>query len=293
MPIGNLMASLGGNGILTFDGIRRAESQRRSKYESVTINQKIGHQVLASPVIDWNDTELWLYILTRRINFCDVYRSGFSRVGCMYCPFNGGLSEYLIHAKYEKFGKKWNIFLESFAKKINYNDITKFKNYGWKVRAGARGLEINPTKINKNECFEDKNAYSYELSAWQEVFFEYLKPFGILSCIYDDGTIWNIHNYLSLNKDIKRDRIWFYFWYVNEFDYDMFTREDLFNCVSVALQETTKKIIDTFFILPLLQTMRKTRIGKSFGIMVEEGTNQFRRIEPPPKTSLTLLLLHT
>lgn len=202
VPIGNLMASLDGNGVLTFDGIRKTESLRRSKYVSVTIKQKIGHQVLVSPIIDWNDTELWLYMLTRGINFCDAYRSGFARVGCLYCPFNMGQAEYLVHTKYKDHSKKWNNLLESFAKNIGYEDLVKFKNYGWKARAGARGLEKNPTAINKNECFENKDAYNYELLDWKEQFFEYLKPFGILSKIYDDGIIANYNVVNSKTNEV-------------------------------------------------------------------------------------------
>lgn len=187
-PIGNLMASLNGKGVLTFDGIRKIESSRRSKYASVTIKQKIQHQILASPIIDWSDTELWLYILARNIDFSLAYKFGFTRIGCMYCPFEKKSQFMLSSLKYKKEIEKWDTFLESFAKKIKYKDVAKFKDYGWKARAGTRGFEKDPTQINKNECFEEDNAYTYELSKWNESFFEYIKPFGMLSKTYDDGS---------------------------------------------------------------------------------------------------------
>lgn len=75
-PINNLMQSLGGQKILTFYGIRRDESVRRSQYHqlswndpdrlgtvvavdqdgelnAVTVGAKIGQQATASPIIDW------------------------------------------------------------------------------------------------------------------------------------------------------------------------------------------------------------------------------------------------
>ena len=96
------------------------------------------------------------------------------------------------------------------------------------------------------------------------------------STFSENGTFWLIHYFLSQNTD----RLWFYYWYVNEFDADIFSRNDLEAGLS-NYKATSEKIIKDFCLLPLLQTMRKTRLGKSFGIMMEESPNQFRRIEPP------------
>lgn len=49
-PIGNLMTSLDGNGILTYDGIRKTESLRRSRYNSISFDSKIAFQVLVHPI---------------------------------------------------------------------------------------------------------------------------------------------------------------------------------------------------------------------------------------------------
>lgn len=186
-PISNLMTSLDGNGVLTFDGIRKAESTRRSKYASITTKQKIKHQVLASPIIDWSDAELWLYILARDVHFCEGYTFGFTRIGCLYCPFEKKSQAMISFVKYKNKMNKWDNFLESFARKIGYKDISKFKDYGWKARAGARGIKKDPSSIHKKECSEEDNTYTYDLSYWDESFFEFFKPFGILSRIYDDG----------------------------------------------------------------------------------------------------------
>lgn len=114
-----------------------------------------------------------------------------------------------------------------------------------------------------------------------------LSPLGLLLHNYDrefseDGSIWAIHNKLSLNGNIQTDRVWFYYWYVNEFTSNKFSRENLVNDILIQ-QITSDNIVKRFFITPLLQTMNKekTRLGKSFGIMIEDAPNQFRRIEPP------------
>ena len=112
-----------------------------------------------------------------------------------------------------------------------------------------------------------------------------LSPIGSIIFNYDkefseDGTFWIIHNYLSLNVNIKHDRLWVYYWYVNEFENEIFSNDDLLNGI-LRYQTTTDKIVKRFFITPLLQTFRKSRLGKSFGMLLEDMPNQFKRIEPP------------
>ena len=74
--------------ILTFYGIRRSESVSRSKYDRSTDSPKITKQKVSSPIIDWYDFDIWLYLLTTNIDFNDAYRLGYSRVGCWCCPNN-------------------------------------------------------------------------------------------------------------------------------------------------------------------------------------------------------------
>lgn len=97
--------------ILTFQGIRRNESAARSKYERESNNSKISKQLAISPIIDWLEFDVWLYIISNRIEFNDAYKQGFARVGCWCCPNNSGWSEFLasIYMKnmHEEFQKYW------------------------------------------------------------------------------------------------------------------------------------------------------------------------------------------
>ena len=52
--------------VVTFYGIRRSESASRSKYEKESESPKIAKQTVISPIIDWNDFDVWLYLLTRK-----------------------------------------------------------------------------------------------------------------------------------------------------------------------------------------------------------------------------------
>ncbi len=81
--------------IRTFYGIRRNESKSRSNYNREEDSPKISKQKVTSPIIDWLDYDIWLYILTTGIDFNKAYRLGYTRVGCWCCPNNSVWSGFL------------------------------------------------------------------------------------------------------------------------------------------------------------------------------------------------------
>ena len=69
--------------ILTFYGIRKAESVSRSKYNRVEGNSeyvKIQKQTVASPIFFWRDIDVWLYMLAEKIDFNDIVGKEFKVV---------------------------------------------------------------------------------------------------------------------------------------------------------------------------------------------------------------------
>ena len=76
----------GKTNIRTFYGIRRNESKSRSNYQREDNSPKISKQKVSSPIIDWRDYDIWLYILSTGIDFNDAYRKGFTRIGCIVRP---------------------------------------------------------------------------------------------------------------------------------------------------------------------------------------------------------------
>lgn len=174
--------------VLTFYGIRKSESASRSKYDRESESPKITKQTVVSPIIEWIDFDVWLYLLTSKIDFNDAYRLGYSRVGCWCCPNNGAWSEFLskVHMcdKYEH----WRTLLVEFAKKIDKPDPEEYVDSGnWKARQGGQGLEISNTSIIKFEpCATEDNAFNYELQTLiTEDLYELFKPFGYIN--YDLG----------------------------------------------------------------------------------------------------------
>ncbi len=170
--------------ILSFQGIRHSESASRSKYERESESPKIAKQTVASPIIEWIDYDVWLYILTTGIDFNYAYRLGYTRVGCWCCPNNGAWSEFLskVHM-YEQY-VHWHNLLIDFARKIGKPDVEDYVNDGkWKARQGGNGLEAAQTSIVSFEpCATEENAFNYELQRpISEELYELFKPFGMIN----------------------------------------------------------------------------------------------------------------
>lgn len=173
--------------ILTFYGIRKNESVSRSKYNRVeddTDTVKINQQKVASPIIEWLDSDIWLYLLTTKIDFNEAYRFGYVRVGCWCCPNNNDRSQFLAKIYMPKQYKMWHDFLIDFAKKIGKPDPEVYVDSGnWKARQGGQGLEAaKDVKIKYANCTTEENARIYRLTRKiNEEFYELFIPLGIVS----------------------------------------------------------------------------------------------------------------
>lgn len=170
--------------ILSFQGIRRSESLSRSKYDRESESPKISKQTVVSPIIDWIDFDVWLYILTTRIDFNDAYKLGYTRVGCWCCPNNGGWSELLskIHM-YDEY-QHWHNQLVKFAEAIGKPDPENYVNEGgWKARQGGNGLAAAQKSVVSFEpCATEENAFNYELQRpISDELYELFKPFGYIN----------------------------------------------------------------------------------------------------------------
>ena len=168
-PITRVINSLyGSQQILTFYGIRKAESVSRSKYNRIEDSAdavKIKQQTVASPIFFWKDIDIWLYIFSEEIDFNDAYRLGYDRVGCWCCPNNNQRAQFLSRIYMSEQSKQWRDFLISFAKKIGKLDPEVYVDSGkWKARQGGNGLlSANDVKIKFTNCTAEEFAKIYRL----------------------------------------------------------------------------------------------------------------------------------
>ena len=172
------------NKIITFYGIRRSESASRSKYERETEGSKITKQITISPIIDWMDFDVWLYMLTTKIDFNYAYRLGYARVGCWCCPNNSGWSEFLSKIHMPQQSERFRQMLIDFAKQIGKPDPEVYVDDGkWKARQGGNGVDYaKKTAVSFEPCALEENAFNYELlRPISEQLYELFKPFGYLN----------------------------------------------------------------------------------------------------------------
>ena len=140
-PMGTTLSNFNEN-FLTFYGVRRKESLSRSKYKKISLTPKIQGEMVASPVIDWLDIDIWLYLLTEKIEFNDSYKQGFARVGCWVCPNNSYWSQLL--------SKLYVVKEFNYDIKFDYNDWEEFLN---KFRESDRlGIAENERVFIDNIC---------------------------------------------------------------------------------------------------------------------------------------------
>ena len=169
--------------VLTFYGIRRNESASRNTYERSSQGKKITQQLVASPIIDWMDYDIWLYLLTTGIDFNEAYRLGYTRIGCWCCPNNSGWSQFLASIYMpEQYNRFRNILLD-FAIKMGKEDPEEYvSSGGWKARQGGAGIELSKNvAIAFKPCATDAKSFNYVLNKpISDDLYEFFKPFGVL-----------------------------------------------------------------------------------------------------------------
>ena len=78
-----------GSGRIVVTGIRWAESSRRRQrpmLEAVKYHPKRKSGTFLHPIIDWPDSQVWAYIHSRNVTYCNLYDEGWKRLGCVGCP---------------------------------------------------------------------------------------------------------------------------------------------------------------------------------------------------------------
>lgn len=166
------------NQTLLFEGVRRSESHNRANHDREALSVKHNLVINSRPIINWNDTEVYLYLLSKNIELNPAYRKGLTRVGCSLCPFSSNWSELMIRQIYPNLNDrlmdeirtmfKYN-GLEDKQKQLDYIDSGK-----WKMRAGGRTLPDLESEINHSFVDGERVAYvtnpQSSLIAWLNVF---------------------------------------------------------------------------------------------------------------------------
>lgn len=143
----------GGDGRMTVTGVRWAESVNRKKNQGlVTVYGKHSakdfsddfqdtrrggvilvndnedsrrlieqcfkrHKTAINPIIDWEDRDVWSFIMGNKIPYCELYDQGYKRLGCIGCPM---ASQREREREFNRWPKYKDAYLRAFDKMLQY-----------------------------------------------------------------------------------------------------------------------------------------------------------------------------
>ena len=182
--------------VLTFDGVRAEESTRRSAYNRIGKGKHI-NTFNAHPILDWSVTETFLYIMLHQLPNNPAYRLGFSRVGCVICPFGSDWSDFLVSKLYPKCRKPFLDKLHNWVGISGIKDVDTFiKTRRWHISALGSPEIKNLERVLVSSA---NHTTKITLLSPSSVFFEWLKVLGYYSIGYDKNSF---KGSLKIGKDI-------------------------------------------------------------------------------------------
>lgn len=160
---------------ILFDGVRIEESPRRASYSRIGKNVKHNNIINLRPILKWNTTEVYLYLLLKQLPLNKAYRLGFGRVGCVICPYSSNWSENLASKIYPDNIHPFIEHIENSLKSSNTSGINKYIKLGkWKERAGGK---IVPCEVSLR-ILNSGSDFKVLLSSARENLLEWLKVLG-------------------------------------------------------------------------------------------------------------------
>lgn len=181
--------------VMTFDGVRAEESNRRSGYNRVGKGKHI-FTYNAHPIFSWNVVEIFLYMIMHSLPINPAYRLGFSRVGCVICPFGSDWSDYLVSKLYPESRRPFLDKLHKWVSSSGIKDASTFiKTRRWHISAIG-----NPKLKNLERVLISSANHTTKLTLVtpSSDFFEWLKVLGSYSIGFNNGAF---RGELRLNKD--------------------------------------------------------------------------------------------
>lgn len=151
-------------------GVRAAESPRRAaRWKTVSYHTGTRANVI-SPILDWADREVWLFLKSRGIPYCSLYDEGFKRLGCIGCPMAREKWKRMAFARWPRYEQKWKDTMRAIWE----------RRTGSLQKAGASGKNIGR---EGEPWFGDAFFHS-----WEEMWEWWISDNPLPPRLYDDGS---------------------------------------------------------------------------------------------------------
>lgn len=88
-------------------GIRAEESPRRARDWGAFTTHKRSNTSVLSPILDWNEGDVWAFIEQENLPYCSLYDEDFSRLGCVGCPLSSVKAKCREFGRWPKYKRLW------------------------------------------------------------------------------------------------------------------------------------------------------------------------------------------
>lgn len=155
-PTVKMMMNRFPDGVLSFIGQRRYESEQRSEKPRVWRNPWTPGQVGASPIQDWTALHIWLYIFSKGEDYNEWYEKGLDRIGCYLCPASDLAELELVEKECVNYSR-WRRYLEEYASSRGFSEKwIDLALWRWKVVPESIKEEIGRIGLTKEISVSEK-----------------------------------------------------------------------------------------------------------------------------------------
>ena len=145
-------------GVLSFIGQRRYESEQRADKPRVWRNPWTPGQIGASPIQNWTALHVWIYIFMRDAPFNPWYTKGLDRIGCFLCPASD-MAELVNVASQSDGLRRWNEYLEQYSEKKRLpKEWVRLGLWRWKRLPPSIKEELVRNGVNVEDLLRRKGA---------------------------------------------------------------------------------------------------------------------------------------
>lgn len=115
-------------------GLRSEESWGRAK-RPIIESYNSSNKILIKPIFYWLEWEIWDYIEENNLPYCSLYDEGFSRLGCVVCPFLCRDNQRELNRHKERWPKYYVAFEKAMKKLFdNYLCVINPRSGAWNYR---------------------------------------------------------------------------------------------------------------------------------------------------------------
>ena len=145
-PTSAMIAENFPDGVLSFIGQRRFESEARNAKPRIWQNPWTVGQTGAAPIQNWCAMHVWLYIFHKKEPYNVWYTQGLDRIGCFMCPASD-MADLDAVSRGSKRYPQWDQYLSQYA--ADHGLPPEWKDYGlWRWKTAPKSVIEEIERIN-------------------------------------------------------------------------------------------------------------------------------------------------